>query len=114
MSNKYHAQPTTVKGIKFASKGEAQRYLDLLLLEQSGIILDLKLQVSFQLPANIKYIPDFTYLESGKLIAEDFKGRPTPVARLKAKLFRHTYPDIELRWTTREDLSRFHQRRKKK
>lgn len=40
--HKYHAKPTTVDGIRFASKAEARRYSELRLLEKAGEIKNLE------------------------------------------------------------------------
>ncbi len=78
--------------IKFPSKGEAKRYVELLLLVRAGMIQDLELQVTFMLDVNgmliCKYIADFVYQEGGKEVVEDSKGVRTPAYRLKAKLMR--------------------------
>lgn len=41
--SKYHAQPTLVDGIRFASRKEAARYRELCLLERAGEIQGLQL-----------------------------------------------------------------------
>ena len=46
---KYNAKRTTVDGITFASKLEAERFQQLRLLEMSGQISGLMLQVEFQI-----------------------------------------------------------------
>lgn len=92
MSSKYHAKPTVVDGIRFASKGEASRYSQLRLLEKGGRITDLKLQP--RIPININgvkictYVGDFFYFDRDKkqLVYEDFKGVKTAIYRLKKKL----------------------------
>ncbi len=88
--SKYNSKPTEVDGITFASKGEARRYAELKLLDKAGEIQRLELQVSFPLLVNgIKvgsYIADFTYIEKGKEIIEDFKGVLTPIFKLKWKI----------------------------
>jgi len=43
------------------------------------------------------YKPDFTYSERGKLIAEDVKGMVVRDFPLRAALFRHLFPEWELR-----------------
>ena len=68
--NKYNAKITQVDGMKFHSKGEANRYRELKLMERAGIITSLKMQVSFPLYCGeepvkyasgrqAKYIADF-------------------------------------------------------
>jgi len=51
--NKYHNQPVTIDGIRFASKREGKRYSELKLLEQAGSITDLKLQPRFPIRHNL-------------------------------------------------------------
>jgi hypothetical protein len=41
--SKYHAQPTVVDGIRFASKAEARRYGELMLLMKARVIWGLTL-----------------------------------------------------------------------
>lgn len=97
--NKYNAVKTKVDGIVFDSKKEALRYRQLSLLQTAEKISELKLQVTFKFACGVKYVADFTYVEDGKKIAEDVKGYRTDVYRLKAKMFKHEYPDFELRET---------------
>lgn len=103
-TNKYHAKKTTVGGIVFDSKKEADRYLQLKQLEEHYQIQDLQRQVKFPLikkskyGKEIKYVADFTYLENGKLIVEDVKGVKTPVYKLKKRLLAEKY-DILIRET---------------
>ena len=76
----------------FASKKEAQRYQELLLLVKAGKIERLQTQVPFELRVNnvlvCKYLADFCYFENGADVVEDAKGYRTPIYRLKAKLMR--------------------------
>ena len=108
--NKYGAKKTTLCGIKFDSQAEGRRYLQLLSDEQAGRISGLTTHPAFVVfdgkdakgkAEVIKYLPDFTYIdEQGRKIAEDCKGGKatiTPLFRLKLKLFRCRYHDIELR-----------------
>jgi len=95
--NKYHNKITYVDGIRFMSKRESQRYLELKALERSGIIRDLKLQPRFPLVFNdIKictYVADFQYVDIKKNceVVEDVKGVLTAVYRLKKKLMKAGY-----------------------
>lgn len=88
--SKYGAVRTQVGDVWFASKGEAGRYSELLLLLAAGQIKDLTLQTKYYLVVNNinigTYIADFVYIENGEIVVEDFKGVRTPVYRLKAKL----------------------------
>ena len=47
--NKYHNKKTEVDGIIFDSKKEANRYIELKMLERAGKIHDLQLQVKLHL-----------------------------------------------------------------
>lgn len=53
--NKYHADKCMVDGILFDSKKEANFYKELLILEKTGIISNIRRQVSYEL------IPTFMY-----------------------------------------------------
>lgn len=85
--NKYGAKATTVDGIEFDSKAEAQRYLQLKAMEKAGEITCLAIQVPFLLiPAQDKagrkerevvYVADFTYWKDGVYVVEDTKSAPT-------------------------------------
>lgn len=87
---KYFAKPTTVDGIKFASKREAARYSELLILQRAGQIADLCRQVPIELQGRdgplltrtgrkMRITLDFAYtdLRTGLTIFEDSKGMPT-------------------------------------
>lgn len=100
-TGKYHARKTTVDGITFDSRKEADRYLVLKGMEEDGIIEDLRRQVRYELvPAfdvdgrhyrPVFYVADFVYVEDGKEVVEDVKGMRTDVYRLKSKLFAQRY-----------------------
>lgn len=99
--SKYHARKTTVNGIMFDSRREADRYLVLKGMEEDGVIEDLRRQVRYELiPAfdvdgrhyrPVFYVADFVYVEDGKEVVEDVKGMRTDVYRLKSKLFARRY-----------------------
>lgn len=111
--NKYHNQKIIMDGETFDSKKEYHRYLELQLLEKSGVIRDLHRQVTFDLipearepdrygprggfyrgkviEHGVSYIADFTYytvLPSGeeKFVVEDCKGMRTDDYKIKRKL----------------------------
>lgn len=93
--NKYGARKITIpSGEKFDSLSEANRWLELKLLEKAGKISDLKRQVSFELIPKqdgeraCTYVADFTYYENGKYVVEDCKGFKTDVYRIKKKLMK--------------------------
>lgn len=98
--NKYHAKKAEFNGIKFDSKHERDRYVELLLMERGNLIHDLKCQVRFPLIPKSKYgreivyISDFTYYKDGHLVVEDAKSsitRKNPLYRLKRRLFMERY-----------------------
>lgn len=94
---KYGSKKTEVNGIKFDSKKEAKRYVELLLLERAGLIRELRLQPRFPFVINgqkfCTYIADFMYYSEKEqcIIVEDVKGYKTEVYKLKSKLFRIMY-----------------------
>lgn len=118
MSNKYHNMPATVNGIRFASRKEAARYQELMLLQRAGEIRNLKLQPQFTLVEGyrdartgetvraMRYVADFAYEEPfrgpdsltlWRTIVEDVKGKQTTEYKMKRKLMRER--GIEIRET---------------
>lgn len=99
--SKFNAKRTTVDGITFDSRREADRYLVLKGMEEDGLIEDLRRQVRYELvPAfdvdgrhyrPVYYVADFVYVEDGKEVVEDVKGMITDVYKLKSKLFARRY-----------------------
>lgn len=91
-----------MNGHSFASKKEAQRYVELLILQNSHQISNLELQPKFPFIINGKkvctYIADFRYLDKNNIeIVEDVKGFKTPVYKIKKKLLLVLYPDINFK-----------------
>lgn len=122
MYKKYHNKKTVADGIKFDSKLEAERYLQLKEWEKEGRITGLELQPCFELvPAFEKngkkwrrtvYKADFQYYScaDGKCIVEDVKGSTamiTDVFRLKQKLFEYLYPDLAISIVTSKEIRKF-------
>lgn len=102
--NKYGNEKTEVDGIKFASRHEAKRYVELKYMERAGLIKNLQLQRVFPLigpqtdkegklvERPVKYIADFVYKDKdGKTVVEDAKGVRTDVYRIKRKLMLSIY-----------------------
>ena len=104
--HKYGAITTTVDGIRFASKAEAQRYAELRLLEKAGEIRELSCQPRFPLFSPERgsggpygrfhvgdYVADFRYRQgpNGVLVIEDVKGMKTALYRWKKKHFEAQY-----------------------
>ena len=91
---KYGNSITEVDGWTFQSRAEATRYGELKLMVKAGIITDLAVHPTWDLPVNgmivARYVADFCYwdVETGRLTVEDVKSEPTktPVYRLKKKL----------------------------
>jgi hypothetical protein len=124
--SKYRAVRTKVDGHTFASKREAKRYGELILLARAGHIRELKLQPRYALcplvidRADVRdvnagepskrrcpvanYVADFQYEESDRgyggvswrVVVEDAKGMKTETYRLKKKWFEAQY-GIEIR-----------------
>jgi len=85
---KYHSTRTysMLCNREFASKREAQRAEELVLLERAGEITDLEYQPRYILclMPRITYTADFRYRdENGKEVVEDVKGMLTRETRVK-------------------------------
>ena len=108
---KYGNVKTVIDGIKFDSKHESMRYIELKYLQRIGQIRDLQLQVPFELlPAQkdengkvkeraVKYIADFVYFDrDGNLVVEDAKSpvTKTDAYKLKKKMMRY-FKGIEIK-----------------
>ena len=102
--NKYGNRTVRADGFTFDSQAEHRRYQALRLMERAGIIKDLDVHRRFLLHAGIRYECDFSYIEDGKLVAEDVKGVETAVFRLKKKLFLVDFPQWELRVIPAKDV----------
>ena len=93
--------------MKFHSLGEADRYDELLTWLAAGHISDLSTQIPFVIWKGertkkvVKYVADYRYFEGALEIVEDFKGKITQEFKLKAKLFKESFPNIELRISKR-------------
>ena len=109
--NKYKNKKVTVNGKVFDSKKEAKRYLELIQLEQAGLIKDLETQKKFLLLdtfrkngktyKQINYYADFVYYDiyEKKTVVEDVKASKyftTDVYKIKKKLFEYKYPDLTI------------------
>lgn len=106
--NKYGARKVEADGIVFSSIKEANRYLQLLILQKAGHIGNMRRQVPFILQEAycnnngkkilpIKYIADFVYIDiiDGTVIVEDVKASKDfqdSVYKLKKKMFEKLYP----------------------
>lgn len=105
-NSKYKAKKTSVDGHSFDSQKEANRYLELKMLEKQGLIKELELQPKFILQETFKYnnkiikkicyYADFKYydLNTRQVIVEDVKSEITKkdkVYILKKKIFLKKY-----------------------
>ena len=94
-AHKYGAERTRASnGVMCASKKEANRYSELLLLERAGQIKDLKWQVKMPVVIEhqvvLTYVADAVYWDLIKpdvpsLVIEDVKGYKTPEYRIKKR-----------------------------
>ena len=98
---------TIVDGIKFHSKKEAKRYSELKMLEQSGDIRDLELQVRIGLEGRdgailtpggkqMTYVADFRYwdVRLNVWVIEDAKGWKTDTYNMKKAILAAQGVDI--------------------
>ena len=92
-ANKYHAIPIHIDGVRFASRHEAARFVELRCMVKAGLIDELELQPVFPLhvmelyrsgvPIRIatcgKFTADFRYrdLQTGEIVVEDTKSDAT-------------------------------------
>lgn len=102
--NKYHNNKVVLNGVKYDSRKEANRGMELEFLERIGQIKDLQKQVAFTLQEKytnnkgehiraINYVADFVYERDGKKYVEDTKGVRTEVFNIKKKMFEYKYPE---------------------
>ena len=113
ISPKYHNKKITIGGMKFDSKKEAMRWVELNRLQDAGEITNLRRQVKFTLiPAQREgetitargiqrpgkvierecfYVADHVYEQDGKTVVEDVKGIRTDAYKIKKKLMLWVY-----------------------
>lgn len=102
------ARFTEVDGLKFASKKEAKRWVELKLLEKAGEIDDVDRQVRFLLigqyghiktPSgrDMAYVADFVYrnVSDGTYVIEDAKGCRTEIYLIKKAIMAAMGLDIK-------------------
>lgn len=105
---KYNNKKTTVDGIEFDSKKEADYYCMLKILKQAGEIKDFGLQQKYELQPGfekngekyraITYIADFVIVNlDGTTEEVDVKGIETQVFKIKKKMFEYEYPNLSLK-----------------
>lgn len=102
----------TGETITFMSKLEKQFYEEVVLVGMNdGSIQKYELQTKYQLQPSFKYMGktilainyiadfDITY-EDGRFVVIDTKGMATADGKLKAKMMKHVYPDIDFKWVS--------------
>lgn len=108
IKSKYGNIRTTIDGIEFDSKKEAEYYCNLKLLKRAGEIKDFGLQPRYVLQPTFKkngkthrsitYVADFIIENNdGTTDVVDIKGFETQVFKIKQKLFEYMYPDLSLK-----------------
>lgn len=101
---KYGNTKVEVDGVKYDSKKEAKRGVELEQLERLGIISNLERQKKFVLQPSFKfmghtireiaYVADFVYMENENQVVEDVKSpitRKNPVYKLKKKMMMYVH-----------------------
>lgn len=109
MWRKYGNIKTEIDGNMFDSRAEANRWVELRLMEQVGYISELRRQVPFTLIQGQRwsdgkkhrdtvYIADFVYIDNdtGLTVVEDVKGFRTDAYKIKRELMKDRY-GIEIR-----------------
>lgn len=108
--SKYGAKKVVIDGITFDSKAEGEFYRLLKKMRENAEISDFELQPAFTLQPSfkhpetrktvraIKYVADFTIVHhDGKREVIDIKGFPTPVFKMKRKMFEYQFQNTPLR-----------------
>lgn len=93
-ASKYGNVRTTVDGITFDSKREAEHYVALKSMRTAGSVLWFTRQVPFYLPGKVRYVADFLVVfTDGRVEVQDVKseGTKTPVYRMKRKQVREIH-----------------------
>lgn len=107
-SNKYNATRCEFGGYKFDSKKEVERFIVLREWEKLGKITGLKVHPKFTLLEGytdnqgkreraITYTADFAYMDGGRHVVEDVKGKATAKERsyvLRRKILKWRYKEI--------------------
>lgn len=104
--SKYGNKKSVINGVVYDSQKEANRAMELAMLQKAGVIQNLERQKRFEIVPKTKdekavyYVADFTYTENDKLICEDVKSeitRRNSTYIIKRKLFKYRYPEYEFR-----------------
>lgn len=93
LRHKFNAKPCEYENIKFSSKKEAKRYLELQALKRLGEVIFFLRQVPFHLTGGVKYVCDYlVFWKNGEVTIEDVKGMKTAMYILKKKQVEQLYP----------------------
>lgn len=93
IKHKFRAKQTIADDIKFPSKAESRRYLELKRLQELGEVIFFLRQVPLHLAGGVKYVCDFqVFWANNSVTFEDVKGMKTPVYIAKKKMVEATYP----------------------
>lgn len=93
IKHKFKAKPVIDDGIRFSSKKEHKRYIELKMLQKYGEVVFFLRQTPFHLPAGIKYVCDYlVFWSNGEVTIEDVKGMKTDMYILKKKQVEAIYP----------------------
>ena len=93
LKHKFRAKPVEADGIKFPSKKEYKRYMELKQLQQNGEVLFFLRQTPFHLTGGVKYLCDYlVFWINGEITFEDVKGVKTDMYILKKKQVEASYP----------------------
>lgn len=93
LRHKFKAKPCEYDDIKFASKKEAKRYLELQSLKKLGEVVFFLRQTPFHLTGGVKYVCDYlVFWKNGEVTIEDVKGMRTDMYKLKKKQVETLYP----------------------
>ena len=100
--SKFHNKDCDYDGHHFDSMAERDRYIELKLMQDMGVISGLELQKTFVLIpsgrypsgkrySSASYVADFVYWIDGEVVVEDVKGYRTREFMLKKKLMWTVY-----------------------
>lgn len=97
--NKYKAKKIETKDGVFASQLEFCKWRELVLMQNTGLISNLRRQVKIKLGHKVSYIADFVYydLEKLSLVIADAKGVETKDFRVKKEWLLDKYSGFKFR-----------------
>lgn len=85
--SKYRSTETVIDGMRFDSKLEGRRYMQLKALKEAGEVTWFTRQVPFYLPGGVRYVADFLIKwADGSTTIEDTKGLDTAMSKAKRRI----------------------------